>query len=69
MKVAICRLNYYDSDKLLKKMTIKLSSSLNADNVFDKKGIFYGVLRALSSSIFLLITHASVSFFSVLCFI
>ena len=39
MKVDICGLNYYDSDNLFKEnnLTIKLSSSLNAENVFDKK--------------------------------
>ena len=38
-------------------LTIKISSSLNADYITDKKN-FYGVLCAFSSSIFLFITHA-----------
>ena len=38
-----------------------MNSSLNADFKFDK--VFNGVLSALSSSIFLFITHASISFF------
>ena len=48
--------------------TIKISSSFNVGYIFDTKN-FYGSLCALSSSIFLQITHASISFFSVICFI
>ena len=52
---------------LRNNLTIKISSSLNADYIFDKKPQFYGVLCALRSSIFLF-TNVSISF-SVVCFI
>ena len=51
------------------KLTIEISSSVSAGCTFDTKKNFYGILCALSSSIFLYIIHASISFFSVIYFI